>query len=163
MSKLMGVEQPAVRGFATSTARSSSCACAGIFASSLSLRDLVEMMQPERGLSLAHYRPFALGVAIRTGVREALESGSPRLIGRSCEGGRDIRHQNSRRMVRYLYSAKPSGSGRTGRTVDFRLSCQARCRGSPGRFFEEGDQRPASMLPGRSLWMAMPGVSPRGA
>ena len=35
------------------TARSSSCACAGIFCFKLSLRDLVEMMA-ERGLSLAH-------------------------------------------------------------------------------------------------------------
>ena len=37
----------------TSTARSSFCACAGIFGFKLSLRDLVEMMA-ERGLLIAH-------------------------------------------------------------------------------------------------------------
>ena len=61
----------------------------------LSLRDLVEMMA-ERGLSLAHNDHYALGVAIRTGVREALEAVRPG--GRPVmEGGRDLR-QNSRRM-----------------------------------------------------------------
>ena len=70
----------------------------------LSLRDLVEMMA-ERGLSLAHDH-YALGVAIRTGVREALEAVRPG--GRPVmEGGRDI-HQNSRRMVLSL-SCRGSG------------------------------------------------------
>src|ERR1700722_8793157 len=61
------------------------------------------------------YDHYALGVAIRTGVREALEAVRPG--GRPImEGGRDIR-QNSRRMV---LSLSCRGSG--GRTVDFRLS-----------------------------------------
>src|SRR5271168_2358589 len=70
----------------------------------LSLRDLVEMMA-ERGLSLAH-TTIMRWVAIRTGVREALEAVRPG--GRPVmEGGRDIR-QNSRRMVLSL-SCRGSG------------------------------------------------------
>src|ERR1700727_3054305 len=55
------------------------------------------------------YDHCALGVAIRTGVREALEAVRPG--GRPVvEGGRDIR-QNSRRMRLSLSSRGPGGAG----------------------------------------------------
>ena len=82
--------------------------------------DLVEMMA-ERGLSLGPYDHYALGVAIRNRVREALEA-------RFRPGGRPVmegwtRHairQNSRRMVLSLSCR----DDRAGRTVDFRLSAK---------------------------------------
>ena len=80
----------------------------------LSLRDLVEMMARTRPVAGTY--DHALGVAIRTGVREALEAVRPG--GRPImEGGRDIR-QNSRRVL----SLSCRGLG--GAEVDFRLSAK---------------------------------------
>ena len=71
----------------------------------LSLRDLVGDDGRTRPVADT-YDHYALGVAIRTGVREALEAVRPG--GRPVmEGGRDIR-QNSRRMVLSL-SCRGSG------------------------------------------------------
>ena len=117
----------------------------------LSLRDLVEMMA-ERGCRW-HIR-VPLGVAIRHRSSRNAGSGSPRTVGRSWRV--DETSVKIRGEWCYLYRAVD----RAGRTVDFRLSAK-RVIATAARRFSGRRSRASTMLPGRSLWTAMPRLTAR--
>ena len=108
---------------ATSTVKSSSCACAGISKFKLSLRDLVEMMA-ERGLSMAHttilrwvqrYAPefekrwsrFARPVGRSWRVRDVSEDPRRVVLPVSCRrsGGQDDQLQAQRQARCHYHDA----------------------------------------------------------
>ena len=117
----------------------------------LSLRDLVEMMA-ERGLSLAH-------TTIMRWVWRYAPEFEKRWKRFAQAVGRSWRVDETYIKIRgewgYLYRAVD----RAGRTVDFRLSAKRDVAAAKAFFGRRS--KASTMLPGRSLWMAMPRLTAR--
>ena len=114
----------------------------------LSLRDLVEMMA-ERGLSLAHATIMRWVWRYAPEFQRSAGSGSP---GRSAGHGGWTRHTSKFEANGTISIVPWIGQGRP---LTSRLSAK-RDVAAAKAFFRKAIKKASTMLPGRSLWMAMP-------